>query len=147
LYNATTDAQIRALGQKGGRIGQIINGDKRSKRCDGLLAFERDRQQAEPDRTALAVDVALFWAWYTQKHPDLELRDCVKFIEHWVTWRASNPNTPAVKRADPNCPICEGFGYVACVQLPDMTVRRWNRETDAGKPGVNRVDVKCKCMR
>jgi hypothetical protein len=95
VLGAKDDAAIKAVGW---RVGQILHGDKRTGRCEGLLAYECERQgKTEVDRQSLADDVPLFWNDFKQSHPDLELKDCAKFIEHWVKWRGKTASAAPIQ--------------------------------------------------
>lgn len=83
-----TDAAGREAA--GWRIGQIMNGDKRSGRCGGMIAYEQARQGNDDlDYATLARDVRDFWKWFITAHPGMELRDCAKVMERWAEWRSS----------------------------------------------------------
>jgi hypothetical protein len=117
IGHAPTPADRSAFGW---RIGKILFGDRKSDRCEGLLAFESIRtgiDSAALDFNALAVDVALFWANFKKFHPDLELKDCVALMEYWAKFRAAQSKQSAAavrktKRHNPACPKCFGTGMI-----------------------------------
>lgn len=86
-----------------GRAAKVVFGDKKSGRCDGLLAYESIRQgkaREQLDCTALAADVKAFWKAFKAQHPELDLKDCERWLERWATWRASQVKQQEVKVLD-----------------------------------------------
>jgi DNA-binding MarR family transcriptional regulator len=85
LFGAKSRADINAVAV---RAALILSGDSR-RGCDGLLCYETERLGHEPDREQLAADVGLFWRNFKKHHPDLDLKDCQKFMEWWVKFRVA----------------------------------------------------------
>lgn len=88
LFGAKDKAGVNAVF---GRVAPILHGDKRSGNCDGLIAYESERQgkdKADLDYAKLATDTAEFWKWHQRVKPTVkELKVCFKVVDAWQEWR------------------------------------------------------------
>lgn len=87
LFGAKDKAGVNAVY---GRVAKILHGDKVSGRCEGLIAYEMERQskdKADLDYVALAADTDTFWKDYRRANPDCQLKDCAKVVDAWQLWR------------------------------------------------------------
>lgn len=118
-----------ARGVWGGRVGQILHGDKRDPDCTGLIAYECIRQGKainELDYAALARQVKLFWDSFRKNHPDIDLAGCQKVLEWWDKFRvAQDKITPATfAKPSADCPDCRGSGLVYWITIEGQAARR-----------------------
>jgi hypothetical protein len=110
LFGAKDKAGINAVF---GRVGPILHGDKRSGNCNGLIAYEMERQgkdKADLDYVKLAADVAEFWKWHRRVKPTVqELKVCFKVVDAWQEWRGKQK--PTINMADYD--IVEPDNYIS----------------------------------
>jgi hypothetical protein len=94
LFGAKDKAGVNAVY---GRVAPILHGDKRSGRCNGLIAYECERQgkdKADLDYAALAKDTEAFWKDFQKRNPNCQLKDCAKVVDAWQAWRGKPQPKP-----------------------------------------------------